>query len=272
MVAQQADVIDGLRSDGGSKLPLADRWMFFFMAALFVVTALTGFIPSSMEKLAAIDAGGRPPFPPILHIHALLMGTWLLLLLTQAGLVATDRRALHQKLGIAAMIVAPAMVVTGFLLVPGNYRAIAALAAAPPPGADPATFTQLKAFLTNLALLQFRAGILFTIFVALAFAYRKSDPGTHKRLMILATVVPLPAAIDRINWIPHSVPESPMSPDLYVLLWIAPMFIYDLIRHKRIQRAYVIWFAISLPFAIAVHALWASPWWMATAPKIMGAS
>jgi hypothetical protein len=34
----------------------------------------------------------------------------------------------------------------------------------------------------------------------------------HKRLMIPATPVHLPVAIDRIAWRPISYPESPLSP------------------------------------------------------------
>src|SRR5688572_21729059 len=72
-----------------------DRWIYVFMAGLFMVTVLVGFIPVSLDKIAAVEAGRRPPFPPVLHVHAVLMGTWIALLLTQAGLVATGRRTLH---------------------------------------------------------------------------------------------------------------------------------------------------------------------------------
>lgn len=270
MVARNADFAELTQSTTRPASGVADRWIFVFMAALFVVTALTGFIPSSIEKIAAIQAGARPPFPPVLHVHAVLMGTWLLLLLTQAGLVATDRRSIHQKLGIASLVVAPAMVVTGFILVPTGFRTIWGLAAAPPPGMDTAVIAETQSFITNVSLMQIRAGILFPLFVAWALLLRKSDPETHKRLTILATVIPLPAAIDRIGWLPTTMPTNSASPDLYILLWILPMFVYDLIKHRRVPRAYIIWLVVSLPLTIAVHALWGSQWWMTAAPKIMG--
>ena len=85
-------------------------------AALFVAIALAGFIPSSLAKLAAVQAGARPPFPLVMHLHAVLMGTFLMLLLAQTLLVATGRCALHRTLGLSAMVVAPALVIVGFLM------------------------------------------------------------------------------------------------------------------------------------------------------------
>ena len=53
---------------------LADRWIYVFMAGLFVATALTGFIPASIRHFAAVEAGQRPAPSPVLHVHAVLMG------------------------------------------------------------------------------------------------------------------------------------------------------------------------------------------------------
>jgi hypothetical protein len=48
------------------------------------------------------------------------------------------------------------------------------------------------------------------------------------------------------------------------------MFIWDLVRKRSIHKAYWIWIAVNIPFAIVVHSLWNTPWWHATAPRIMG--
>ena len=55
----------------------------------FIAITLTGFIPDSLAKLAAIEAGERAPFPLVLHVHSVLMGLFLLLLLAQTTLAAT---------------------------------------------------------------------------------------------------------------------------------------------------------------------------------------
>ena len=79
--------VDQAKIHAGAFVRLADRWIYVFMAGLFVVTALAGFIPTSIRLLDAVEAGRRPPPPLVLHFHAALMGTWLLLFLAQAMLM-----------------------------------------------------------------------------------------------------------------------------------------------------------------------------------------
>ena len=244
-----------------------DRWIFTFMAGLLLVTVLTGFIPSGQLQLEQIEAGMRGPFLPVVHVHAFVMGAWILLLLAQTSLVASDNRALHRKLGMVGMVLMPAMVITGFVLVPSIYRVIWSL----DPAVVPAEVIAVqKETFTNISLAQIRIGILFPVFVALALSMRKSDPENHKRLMILATVMPIPAALDRILWLPNTMPDSPIAPDLYTLLLILPMFAYDILRNKKIPKAYKYWFAGWFPTSIIINVMWSSPWWLATAPVIMG--
>lgn len=269
-----ASAVDGLAQASKSDSPLIagiDRWIYVFMAALFVVTTLVGFIPDSLEKIAAVEAGQRAAFPPVLHIHAVFMGSWLLLLLAQTTLMATGNAKHHQKLGIASFLLAPAILLTGIVLVPTMFGQVwDAVAAAPPEKMD-----ELRgglAIRTNIILLQFRAGLLFALCVILALRARRVDSGFHKRMIILATLIPLPASIDRISWLPHTMPETALSADLYTLLWLSPMFVWDLFRLGRVHRAYIVWFSLWLPTSIAVQFLWGSSWWQATAPSLLGYS
>jgi hypothetical protein len=126
-------------------------------------------------------------------------------------------------------------------------------------------------FSENGKLIQLRVGLFFPLSLVNALRARGRDAGLHKRMMILATAMPLPAGIDRIPWLPTTLPDSPISPDLYTLLAVSPMFVWDLARNRRIHPAYVVWLAINVPFAIAVHGLWDTPWWHATARTMMGA-
>jgi hypothetical protein len=257
------------RASGGPIARAVDRWIFVFMAAFFIAVTLAGFIPDSLMKIAAVKAGERPPFPLVLHMHAVLMGSFLLLLLAQATLMATGRHRLHRKLGLAAFVLAPAIVVVGFILVPTNYHTVwEASQAAPPPVR--AKLNDLRLWLDNIMLLQLRIGFLFPIFLAIGIRARERNAGLHKRMMFLAVAMALPASFDRITWIPTTMPASPISPDLYTLLAVAPMFIWDLVRNRSIHKAYWIWIAVNIPFAIVVHSLWNTPWWHATAPRIMG--
>ena len=257
------------RLSGTPRAHSIDRWIYVFTAASFVAIVLAGFIPSSLAKIAAVQAGERPPFPLVLHFHAALMGSFLILLLVQTSLVAMGRCDLHRRLGPISMILVPALVVVGLILVPTTYHATWNAALAAPPAARE-QLQQVVQISDNIMLLQLRIAILFPLFLLIGLRARGREAGLHKRMMILATAVVLPAGIDRIPWLPSSLPHSPLSPDLFTLLAISPMFVWDVIRNRSVHRAYWIWAAFVVPFAVAVHGLWNTAWWHATARQLMG--
>lgn len=263
---------DNRRIDHLSGTPRAgfiDRWIYVFTAASFIAIVLAGFIPDSLMKIAAVQAGERPPFPLVLHMHAVLMGSFLLLLLTQTTLVATGRCDLHRRVGIAAFVLAPALVLVGLILVPTMYHQTwNALQTAP--AAARSALQQALLIRENIMLLQLRIGILFPLFLWIALRARGKNAGIHKRMMFLATAMALPAGFDRIPWLPTTMPFSPMSADLYTLLAVSPMFVWDVIRNRSVHPAYLIWLAINLPFALVVHGLWDTPWWHSVAPRLLG--
>ena len=257
----------GRRPDVLSGTPRAhaiDRWIYVFTAASFIAIVLAGFVPSSIEKAGAVRAGLRPPFPLIMHVHALLMGAFLLLLLAQTTLVATGRQALHMRLGLVSMLLAPAMVVAGFLLASSNYHSVWAAAQSQP------QMVPVVGVVENILLLQLRIGILFPILLWIGLRARRGEPGLHKRMMILATAIALPAGIDRIPWLPTTMPVTPLGPDLWTLVAISPMLVWDLVRNRGLHKAYWIWLGLFLPFAVAVNLLWDTAWWHGTAKVIMG--
>lgn len=246
-----------------------DRWIFVFMAAWFIAIVLAGFVPSSLMKIEMVRSGLRPPFPLIMHLHAVLMGSFLLLLLAQTWLMATGRNAYHMRFGLLSMVLAPAIVIVGLMLAPTMYhQMLDALQTAPPEMREKIQARLLQS--ENIKLIQIRVGILFPLFLVIALRARGRDAGLHKRMMFLATAIPLPAGIDRIPWLPHTFPTSALSADLYTLLAVSPMFLWDVIRNRFVHKAYWIWLGIFLPFAVLVHGLWDTNWWHATARQLMG--
>ena len=220
-------------------------------------------------KIEMVRTGQRPPFPLVLHMHAVMMGAFLLLLLAQTWLMATGRRARHMQLGIAGMVAAVGVVIVGFVLVPTMYHQLWNSAQAAPPEAQ-APLKQAVRIWDNITLLQLRIGLLFPLFIAIGINARGKEAGLHKRMLILATAIPLPAGIDRIPWLPHTMPGNPLSVDLYTMLAISPMFVWDVVRNGRVHRAYWILIAAYLPCAIAVHMLWNTDWWHSVVPRLMG--
>ena len=263
---QRPDVLSGT-----PRAHSIDRWIYVFTAASFVVIVLAGFIPSSLTKIAAVQAGERPPFPLVMHLHALLMGSFLLLLLAQTTLVATGRCDLHRRLGLLSMVLAPALVVVGFLLIRTNFDLLWGALQTTPAGAAREKLEGALYHTNNIKLLQLRIGILFPLFLIIALRARGKDAGLHKRMMILATAMTLPAGIDRIPWLPTTLPASPVGPDFWTLVAVSPMFVWDVVRNHGVHRAYWLWLGVNLPFAIAVHGLWGTEAWQSFVPKMMGA-
>lgn len=246
-----------------------DRWIFVITAVWFILIVLAGFVPESIQKVGLVEAGKRPPFPLILHIHAVLMGSFLLLLLAQAWLMATGRSGYHVRLGAAALVLAPALVVAGFILVPTMYHeAWNVLRSAPLK-----EHAKLQAVISkkeDILLVQFRTALLFPLFLLMGLRARRVNSGFHKRMMFLAPAVPLNAGIDRITWLPTTMPGSYFSVDAFVLVALAPLVLWDVIRNRRVHEAYWMWIALFLPVTLVVYRLWDTPWWHLTARQILG--
>lgn len=257
------------RLSGASRTNVIDRWIYVFTAVSFIVIVLAGFVPDSLAKLGAIHAGQRPPFPLVLHIHAVLMGSFLLLLLGQTVLVATGRRAWHMQLGVAALGLAPVIVITGLVLVPTMYHAAWNAAQSAPPAARQSLQSALP-IIDDILLLQLRGGILFSILMWIALRARSRDAGLHKRLILLAVTAVLGAAVNRLDWLPTTFPRDTYSLDFFTLLPVAPMFLWDLTRNRGVHRAWLVWAAFYVPLTVATYWLWDTPFWHATARHIMG--
>jgi hypothetical protein len=158
--------------------------------------------------------------------------------------------------------------VVGFVLAPTMYYQVWGGANFGPPEVRKA-LAPVVPLLENILLLQITAGIMFAVFITIALTARERDCGLHKRMIFLAVAIPLGAAISRMTFLPSTMPASPLSINLFVLVAIAPMFIWDVIRNRRVHRAYWIWFPAFVVMTTAVNLLWDKPWWHATAKAIM---
>lgn len=248
---------------------IAERHVFVFTAALFVVITLAGFIPTSLAKIDAVQAGQRPPFPVELHVHAGLMGTWLLVLLAQSAFIASGRRAWHRALGVLGALLVPAIVVSGVLLIQVTWAGLWSPAAEAMPAA---ALAEARTFVTNVLLLQGRALFGFALFLVWALLLRRTDPDSHRRLVLLGTAIPLLAGVERLTsslgW--TTMPASPLALEFYLLASVLPLLCWDLLRHRQVHPATRAWLAVNLPLAVVTNLLWNSPWWLANAPRWMG--
>lgn len=244
--------------------------IYVSMAMLFVVIAIAGFAPTSLGLIDGMLKGEQPAPPLIMHFHAITMSTWLLLLLVQTMLVNLRRAGLHRKLGTASLVLAPCILLSMIgveLLNVGN----SVFTTAPSEAAESAEY--LKNISDSL-LIHGVSFLFFPTFYLWAIVVRKRDGDTHKRLMILATVVLMIPALGRLLSVSQVLPDFGLSVidarHFYMLVLLAPALIHDLVNHQTLHRSYRIGLSMVGVWIVAAHFLWDSPWWINNAPKILG--
>jgi hypothetical protein len=162
-----------------------------------------------------------PALSPLRIMHGVAFSAWILLFVTQTTLVAAGRTDIHRRLGIAGAVLAVGMVVLGSVLAVWNAREGRA-----PPGIPPRVFLIIPLF----------DMLVFAPLVAAAVWYRHR-PETHKRLMLLATVSLLAAAVARL---PTALAAA--GPPFYfgvVDLLILTAVLYDIVARRKVHPVYV---------------------------------
>ncbi len=159
----------------------SDDPFFFSMAAVAVIAILVGF--SSSYFLAGMLLAPLPSF--LVHIHAIVFLSWIVLFATQISLVATNHVSLHRRLGKLGMVLAAIMVPLGVLT--ASARVARQLAH---PG-QLAVADVLDLFADPIFDM-----LMFSVFIYFAFRNR-TRPAVHKQLILFATFSLLDAGFDR---------------------------------------------------------------------------
>lgn len=218
-----------------------DRLFYGAMAVGMGLTVLAGF--ASTYYLRFFDEGPRAtfsggPFTALVHVHGALFTAWVLLFMVQTGLVASRRVSVHRRLGVAGAVLAVAMVVVGTLTAIASARRASA-----PAGLDPLAFLIIPLF----------DMLLFGTFVSAALALRR-DKEAHKRLMLLAYVSIVVAAVARLPGV------LPLGPPVFfglTFLFVVAAAIYDYVSRRRVHKVYL-WggalILISVPLRLAISA------------------
>jgi hypothetical protein len=192
------------------------------------------------------------PLDAAFHVHGLVFSAWIALFVAQTSLVAAGRTSLHRKLGWAGACLAASMVVVALnAAVHGAHRDIAA-------GYE---IESLRFFTTPLL-----AMVMFASLVALAVAAR-SRLETHKRLMLLATLSLLDAAVAR--WPVRGIADSTLAQYAITDAFIAAGMLYDFASRRSVSRVYVWGGAAIVVEQWARDALGATAVWQSLAAKIL---
>jgi hypothetical protein len=204
------------------------QYFYFYMALSCMAVAFLGFAPTYWMPLAS----GSFPSMPVIHFHGLLFFAWSLYFVFQSWLAASGQITRHRTTGMIGVSLATAMTIFGFLAGVNAMKRSAALG------------------LTDegiaFAIVPFSGILFFAVVFALAIANVRR-PEFHKRLMLLAGISLLDAAVAR--WFltflappgPPGPPPVPVTipPALVAYLLLVAAIVYDWRTRGRPHPVYV---------------------------------
>jgi len=213
--------VSGTRSSMIARVPGSRFDHAFFLAISVALTAAMAVGFARTYFLAGVFRAKLPH--PIVHIHGVIFTLWFVVLVTQAALASIHRVDLHRRLGIAGIVIACLMVLSG-TLVTAEFLA-----------RNPSKLIGLVAVMPVTEL----GG--FAVLAAAAFLNRR-NPAVHKRLIVLATVSLMGAALGRMEFLPAWEFHRAAAMRLfwgYTYVFIAALVVYDIWSTRRLNRATV---------------------------------
>lgn len=234
---------------------MRDRDFFLFFVVLIWAVTIAGF---GLEMVAKF-AEGQLHYPLIVHAHAIAYVAWLVLLTTQIVLIRRGAYTLHRRVGIAAIALIPLMAI----LAPTTVIVTKALKYGQPDTSFPFMSVQFTNVLASIVL--FIAGV-----------WLRQSSSTHKRLMLMGTLVLTEPGIRRIVgyflngnfddgfWI---FMLETYAGTIALMLGFGA---YDLVTRRRLHPAYVLAFLWCLANQVAATWLFYQPWWAKYTTHLVG--
>ena len=202
-----------------------DRIFFTGMAFLCLLTVFAGFARTYFFRSAPFV-----PLTPLYHLHALLFTAWILFFIGQTALVAGGRTDIHRRMGYAGAVLASGLLIVGVWVGLETFRGGFGVTLINELRSRGGTVPVVREFDANLFLAIPIGDIgVFAICVAAAILLR-GRPDAHKRLMLLATISLLTAAIARLRL---GRVGAYVGTDIFV----AMLLVYDFVSRGRVHAA-----------------------------------
>ena len=221
----------------------------FFL--LFLVFMVWAFWPSYFTRLFEQPS-------PWFHAHGAVLTLWCVMLVAQAQLIRTQRRALHRRVGKTSYVLAPLLVAITLCFI--HYRVAPTVQGAP----------LLPVYALYFLALTLNALVVFSLFYGLAIYYRRNAQ-LHARYMI-ATVFPLFTPVtDRligahvrplIGLVPQigGNPVLPVAGFVLADTLLVGLTIWDWRRNRRVTVFPVV-LGVTLLYHVSVLTLHRVPLW-----------
>jgi hypothetical protein len=234
------------------------EYFYFYMALSCAAVAFLGFAPTYWMPMAA----GTFRANPIVHIHGLTFSAWVLFFAYQTWLAASGRLVRHRAVGLIGVSFATAMTIFGTMAAINQMKSAVAL------GLGDAG----RAF----ALVPLSSILFFAVVVAFALA-RVRRPEWHKRLMLVAAVSILGAAVARwflVFLAPAGPPGPPpvavdVAPSLLAGTLLVIAMVHDWRQRGRVHPAYLWGGGALLALKLVEVPLSATAAWQAVAGAVL---
>lgn len=190
-----------------------------FFAGMSGLIALVVFIGFARRYYLASLFAAKPLAAPIVHVHAAVFTSWIVLLVVQTLLAGTGHRGVHRRLGIVAFGLAPLMVVLGVLVAIEMLVRFASI----PTVDSPQIFAVALSEITGFAV---------PVFLALRLR-RRSD--YHKRLIMIGTIAMTTAGFGR--WPVSFLLHKPLPAMLCAFTLLGMMMAFDVLSLRRVHPA-----------------------------------
>lgn len=233
-------------------------YFYFYMAISCAAVAFVGFAPTYWLPLASHHFKANP----VVHFHGLLFFAWSLFLVYQTWLAASGSVGKHRSVGMIGVSFATAMTILGVLAGINVMKEAAAI------GMRDEGIAFVIVPWTGIA--------FFAVVFALALVNVR-QPEVHKRLMLLAAISILDAAVAR--WFltflapPGAVGPPPVGitilPAIVAYLLLLVAMVFDWRTRGRPHRVYVIGGGVLLAIKLLNLPISMSPAWHSFAGGIL---
>jgi hypothetical protein len=190
---------------------------YVWMAVAIALFAFAAFAPTYWLQLPAGTFIGTP----LVHIHSAVYTAWTLFLVAQSYLAANGRLKDHRAWGMAGIGLASAVVLFGTAVAIGSLKFRMTV------GSPDTARSSFIVAMTNM--------VLFSGFFIAAMVNAKRSE-THRRLILLATISLLPAAISRVTYFI----AKGSGPGLRPTLGPAPPVISQLVPHLLVIGVFIL--------------------------------
>jgi hypothetical protein len=192
-----------------------EHWFFCGMSLVIALVVLVGF---ARTYFLASYFHAKPLAAPIVHVHAAVFTGWILLLLAQTSLAASGNVAVHRRLGLVGMGLAPLVFVLGMIVA---REMLGRLSGVP----------EIDATRIYAVALSEIAGFALPVFFALRLRRR---PDYHKRLILIGTIAMMTAGFGR--WPVKLLLHQPLPAMICTLALLGLVIAYDLLSLGKVHR------------------------------------